>query len=67
MVSEKCLLPAVCFTCGDDAYKIIYLDKGCAAVRGAKGYFGICPQHDYSIQPLGEYRVVRTISENDRR
>lgn len=46
-------LPAVCFTCGQPAHKIINLSDGCAALPHARGFFGICPQHEYSLNPIG--------------
>lgn len=42
---------------------IIHLPNGCAALRGAQGYFGICPQHAYSIEPIEPYTVITTGDE----
>jgi len=47
-----------CFTCGAEAHKVIWLSDGCAAIPSARGVFGICPQHEYSVNPIGEYEVL---------
>lgn len=58
------LLPAVCFTCGSPAHKIIFLPRGCAAMQ-TEGFVGICPQHEYTINPIEPYDEISVAREPD--
>lgn len=55
---------AVCFTCGAPAHKLILLPEGCAAIRmSAPAYLGICPQHEYSIEPIKTYTEIPPLDD----
>lgn len=55
---DRCWKRAVCFTCRQDAHMVVYLPAGCAAFPHTRGYVGLCPQHEYTIEPMEPYTVV---------
>lgn len=56
--AEGRVFPIPCFTCGSEATAIIRLDKGCAALPEAVGVFGVCAQHAYSVDPIGDMEQI---------